>query len=427
MNLGVAFRSRRRSDRAPTFRSFASRNFRLFFTGQLISQVGNWLTTIATTLFVLHLTGSGIAIGVLTACQFAPMLVFGLWAGVIIDRTDKRKLLLGTQVVAALQSVALAVLAFSGDPQLVAIYAVAFIGGCVVAIDSTTRRAFVVELVDESLVTNAVSLNSALMTSARVVGPVVAGALVALFGYGWCFTIDALSYLGPMIALSLMRPAEIRRPPVVARMKHQVRDGLRYVRTVPELWIPLAMTAVISTFTLNFQVVMPLLVTETFSSTEAVFTILFSVLSIGSFLGAIWMARRISLHLAQTVFTAALLGIATLALAVAPTLAVAFPIALVMGLGMTAFITSSTANMQVAADPGKRGRVLALQGVVLLGSTPIGGPILGVVCQTWGARAGLLLGGVAALVAAGFGSWATSRRSVAHPVELEPTGLGPQT
>jgi len=412
-------RTRRGSERAPMFRSFVSRNFRLFFTGQLISQVGNWLTTIATTLFVLHLTGSAIAIGVLTACQFAPMLLFGLWAGVLIDRTDKRTLLLCTQVVAALQSVALAVLAFSGHPPLAAIYGVALVGGCVVAVDSTTRRAFVVELVDEDLVTNAVSLNSALMTSARVVGPVVAGVLVALFGYGWCFTIDALSYIGPMIALSLMRTAELRRAPVATRAKHQIRDGLRYVRTLPELWLPLAMTAIIGTFTLNFQVVMPLLVTHTFSGTETVFTILFSVLSVGSFLGALWMARRITLHLTQTVVTATLLGVSTLALAAAPTLAFAFPVALVMGLGMTAFITSGTANMQVAADPAKRGRVLALQGVVLLGSTPIGGPILGVVCQTWGARAGLVLGGVAALVAAAFGYWVTSRRTVPHPVELE--------
>lgn len=408
---GVTSRRRHRTDRAPAFRSFSSRNFRLFFTGQLISQIGNWLTTIATTLFVLHLTGSGIAIGVLTACQFAPMLIFGLWAGVLIDRADKRKLLLGTQVVAALQSLALAALAFTGDPPLAAIYGVALIGGFVLAIDTTARRAFVVELVDEDLVTNAVSLNSALATSARVVGPVVAGALVVLFGYGWCFTIDALSYIGPMVALSLMRGSDIRRSPVLVRMKHQARDGWRYVRTLPELWLPLAMTAVIGTFTFNYQVVMPLFIKHTFSSTDTMFTVMFSVLSIGSFLGAMWMARRTTLRLVQTVFTATLLGIATLALALAPTLAVAFPIAVVVGLGMTAFISSSTSTIQVAADPDKRGRVLALQGVVLLGTTPIGGPILGVVCEMWGARAGLVLGGTACLVAAAFGFWVTSRRA----------------
>lgn len=405
-------------DRAPVFRSMVVRNFRLFFAGQLVSAIGNWLTTIAATLFVLHLTDSGVAIGVLTACQFGPMLVFGLWAGAVVDRLDKRKLLVTTQFIAAAQSALFAVLAFSGDPPLGAIYAVALIGGFVVAIDTTARRAFVVELVDEDLVANAVSLNSALMTSARIVGPVVAGVLITTVGYAWCFTLDALSYIGPVVALLMMRASEIRRAPVIARGKGQIRDALRYVRSLPQLWLPLVMTAVISTFTFNFQVVLPLLVTRTFSSTDTVFTLLFSVLSVGSFLGALWMARHTTLRLAQTIFTAALLGVATLAMAVAPSLLVAFPIALVMGLGMTSFITSSTGNLQLTADAEKRGRVLALQSVVLIGSTPIGGPIVGAICQAWGARAGLLVGGVACLLAAGFGAWFAARRPMPTSIEL---------
>jgi MFS family permease len=419
----VIRRSEQHRERAPTFRSFASRNFRLFFAGQLVSAIGNWLTTIAATLFVLHLTDSGIAVGVLTACQFGPMLLFGLWAGVIVDRVDKRSLLVVTQMLAALQSTALAILAFSGEPPLAAIYGVALIGGFVVSIDTTARRAFVVEMVDEDMVINAVSLNSALMTSARVIGPVVAGVLIALVGYGWCFTLDALSYVGPTIALLMMRTAELRRAPVLVRAKRQIRDGLHYVRATPDLWLPLVMTAVIGTFTLNVQVVMPLLVTDTFSSTPTVFTIMFSVLSVGSLLGALWMARRATLGLGQTVFNATVLGVSTLAMAAAPTLGIAFPVALAMGLGMTAFITSSTSNVQLAAEPEKRGRVLALQSVVLIGSTPIGGPILGVVCETWGARAGLLLGGVACLLAAAFGLWVTTRAHSARAADTVP-GLG---
>jgi MFS family permease len=419
----VIRRSNRRHERAPTFRSFASRNFRLFFGGQLVSAIGSWLTTIAATLFVLHLTDSGIAVGVLTACQFGPMLLFGLWAGVIVDRVDKRKLLVVTQLVAALQSAALAVLAFSGDPPLLAIYGVALVGGFVVSIDTTARRAFVVEMVDEDMVINAVSLNSAIMTSARVIGPVVAGILIALVGYGWCFALDALSYIGPTVALLMMRTSELRRAPVLVRAKRQIRDGLHYVRAKPDLWLPMVMTAIISTFTLNFQVVMPLLVTDTFSSTPTVFTIMFSVLSVGSLLGALWMARRATLGVGQTVINATLLGAATLGMAAAPTLGIAFPVALIMGLGMTSFITSSTSNVQLASDPDKRGRVLALQSVVLIGSTPIGGPLLGIVCETWGARAGLLLGGVSCLLAAGFGTWVIAR---AHPARAADTvaGLG---
>ena len=410
--------ARYEGDRAPVFRSMVVRNFRLFFTGQLVSAIGNWLTTIAAPLFVLHLTGSGVAIGVLTACQFGPMLVFGLWAGAVVDRIDKRKLLLTTQFIAAAQSALFAALAFSGDPPLAAIYAVALIGGFVVAIDTTARRAFVVELVDEDLVANAVSLNSALMTSARVVGPVVAGVLITTVGYAWCFTLDALSYIAPVVALLMMRASEISRAPVLARGKGQIRAALVYTRSLPQLWLPIVMTAVIGTFTFNFQVVMPLLVTRTFSSTDTAFTLLFSVLSVGSVLGALWMARHTTLRLAQTVLSASLLGIATLAMAFAPSLAVAFPIALVMGLGMTAFITSSTGNLQLTAEPEKRGRVLALQSVVLIGSTPIGGPILGVVCQAWGARAGLLVGGVACLLAAGFGAWVVARRPTPTSIEL---------
>jgi len=419
----VIRRTGRRREPAPTFRSFASRNFRLFFLGQLVSAVGNWLTTIAATLFVLHLTHSGIAVGLLTAFQFGPMLLFGLWASLIVDRVDKRSLLVVTQLIAACQSAALAVLAFSGSPPVAAIYGVALLGGFVVSIDATARRAFVVEMVDEDMVINAVSLNSALMTSARVVGPVFAGVLIALVGYGWCFTLDALSYIAPTVALLMMRASELRRAPVLVRAKRQIRDALGYVRATPDLWLPIVMTAIIGTFTLNFQVVMPLLVTETFDSTPTVFTIMFSVLSIGSLLGALWMARRATLGLTQTVFNATLLGVAALGLAAAPTLGIAFPIALVMGLGMTAFIAASTTNVQLAAEPEKRGRVLALQSVVLIGATPIGGPILGVVCETWGARAGLVLGGMAALLAAGIGLWVTVHAHSARAADTV-AGLG---
>jgi MFS family permease len=406
------------------FRSMSTRNFRLFFVGQLVSAIGNWLTMIASTLFVLHLTDRGMAVGLLTACQFGPLLLFGLWAGAIVDRVDKRRLLVATQIVAAMQSAALAALAFHGDPPLTAIYAVTLAGGCIIAIDSTARRAFVVELVDEDLVTNAVSLNSAIMTSARVVGPVFAGLLVSLFGYGWCFTLDALSYVGPTMALLLMRSSEIRRAPVITRATGQVRAALSYVATVPELWLPMVMTAVIGTFTLNFQVIMPLLVKKTFAGTDSVFTWLFSVLSVGSFLGSLWIARRTTLPLAQTVGTATLLGVATLALAATPTLAVAFPIALVIGFGMTAFITSSTGNMQLTADAEKRGRVLALQSVVLIGTTPIGGPILGLVCDAWGPRAGLVLAGTACLFACALGVAVAARHAATRPrgsVQLDPT------
>jgi MFS family permease len=394
-----------------TFRSFEIRNFRLFFTGQLISQVGNWLTLIAQTLLVLQLTGNGFDVGILTACQFAPVLIIGAWAGLVADRSDKRRLLLVVQTIAMMQSFALAALAFMGNPPVIAIYAVALVGGFTVAFDNPARRAFVVEMVPEDHVQNAVSLNSAVMTSARVVGPALAGLLIHVAGYGWCFTLDALSYLAVLAALWMMRTSELRPAPVAERAKGQVREGLRYARRVPELWVPLVMMAVIGTLAYNFQVVMPLFVERTFNGNEAAFTLLYSVLSIGSLVGALATARRRTISIRHVVMTAAAFGCAMLAFAASPSLAAAFPIGLLVGGTSIAFMTSSTAIVQVESDPSMRGRVLALQAIVFLGSTPIGGPIVGAICDEFGARAGFVVGGIAALAAGAWGYLACRARA----------------
>jgi MFS family permease len=394
-----------------TFRSFEIRNFRLFFSGQLISQVGNWLTLIAQTLLVLQLTGNGFDVGILTACQFAPVLIIGAWAGLVADRSDKRRLLLIVQTIAMMQSFALAGLAFMGNPPVIAIYAVALVGGFTVAFDNPARRAFVVEMVPEDHVQNAVSLNSAVMTSARVVGPALAGLLIHVAGYGWCFTLDALSYLAVLAALWMIRTSELRPAPVAERAKGQVRAGLRYARRVPELWVPLVMMAVIGTLAYNFQVVMPLFVERTFGGNEAMFTLLYSVLSIGSLAGALATARRRTISIRHVVVTAVAFGCAMLAFSASPSLASAFPIGLLVGATSIAFMTSSTAIVQVESEPSMRGRVLALQAIVFLGSTPIGGPIVGAICDEFGASAGFVVGGIAALAAGAWGYLACRARA----------------
>ncbi len=394
-----------------TFSSLKYRNFRLFFSGQIISQVGNWLTLVAQTLLVLKLTNSGLMVGLLTGCQFAPVLLFGAWAGLVADRSDKRRLLMIVQTFAMVQSFALAGLAFMGNPPVAAIFAVAFCGGVATAFDNPARRAFVVEMVPETNVQNAVSLNSALMTSSRIVGPALAGLLISTVGYGWCFTIDGLSYIAVLVALWMMRPADLRRPPVAKRGKGQVREGLRYVRTVPDLWIPLVMMAIIGTLSFNFQVVLPLFATRTFGGDAATFTLLLSVISVGSLTGALLTARRKTVELRHVIVAAAGFGVSMLALAAVPTLALAFPVAVLMGFVSIAFMTASTAIVQVRSDPSMRGRVLALQAIVFLGSTPIGGPIVGGISQELGARAGLVVGGLAGLAAAGWGLLA-GRRSL---------------
>ena len=397
--------------RGGTFASMRIRNFRLFFTGQLISQVGNWLTLIAQTLLVLKLTNSGLALGLLAACQFGPVLLIGAWAGLVADRSDKRKLLLAVQTFAMAQSFALAALAFMDRPPLVALYAVAMCGGFATAFDNPARRAFVVEMVPETHVQNAVSLNSALMTGSRVVGPALAGLLIHTVGYGWCFIVDGLSYIAVLIGLWMMRTSELRERPISPRGKGQVRAGLRYVRTVPDLFIPLMMMAIIGTFTFNFNVVMPLLIKRTLHGDDRTFTLVYSVISVGSLIGALASARRITITVRQVVVSAMAFGGAMILLAVTPSLAFTFPIGVLVGASSIAFMTSSTALVQVRADPSMRGRVLALQAIVFLGSTPIGGPILGAVCQVFSPRIGVLVGGVAALVAGIYG-WHATR--VAH-------------
>jgi MFS family permease len=386
-----------------TFRSFGVRNFRLFFGGQLISQVGNWLTLVAQTLLVLKLTDSGYALGALAAAQFGPVLVLGAFAGLVADRSDKRRLLIIVQALAMLQSFVLAALAFTDDPPLLAIYFVALFSGIATAFDNPARRSFVVEMVPEEHMNNAVSLNSALMTGSRVFGPALAGLLVTTVGFGWCFLIDAVSYVAVIVALWRMNPAELRRAPVTPKGKGQIREGLRYARSIPELFVPLVMTAVIGTLAFNFQTVLPLFTTRDLDGTDVTFTWLLSVVSVGSFIGALATARRTTIDVRVVSRNAVVFGLALVLLTFAPNQPSAYAIGFLVGLGSITFMTAATAITQLAADPSMRGRVLALQAIVFLGSTPIGGPIVGAISETLGARYGIALGAVATLAAAGYG------------------------
>ena len=397
--------------RIGTFASLRIRNFRLFFGGQLISQIGNWLTLIAQALLVFKLTDSGIALGLLAACQFGPVLVLGAWAGLVADRSDKRKLLLVVQTFAMVQSFALAFIAFMDQPSVAAIYVVAVLGGVATAFDNPARRAYVVEMVPEANVQNAVSLNSALMTGARVVGPALAGLLISTVGYGWTFVADAVSYLAVILCLVMMRTRENRPHLVTPRGKGQVREGMRYVRGLPELFVPLVMMAIIGTFAFNFQTVMPLLIKRTLHGNDRTFTLIYSVISVGSLVGALLSARRTSVTIRHIIMSAFGFGVAMLLLAVTPNVPFTYPIGILVGVSSITFMTTSTAIMQLRSDPSMRGRVLALQAIVFLGSTPIGGPILGWVCQNFGARAGVAIGGVSAIVAGVYGMRAVTLES----------------
>ena len=409
---------------ADTFRSLHTRGFRLFFIGQGISQIGNWLTLIAQALLVLELTDSGVALGLLAAAQFGPVLLFGGYAGLIADRIDKRRLLLVVQAFAMVQSFVLAALAFMDDPPVAAIYVVAAFGGLATAFDNPARRSFVVELVPQDQITNAVSLNSALMTGSRVIGPALGGLLVATAGFGWAFALDGLSYVAVLVALWRIDPAEIRKAPVTPRGKGQVRAGLRYAWSLPELRVPLVMMTVIGTLAFNFQTVLPLFAVRDLDGTELTFSLLMSVVSVGSLAGALRAARRVDVQVRTVSLAAIGFGVSMLALAVAPGTAFAFAAGVVMGFTSISFMTSSTAIVQLRSDPTMRGRVLALQAIVFLGSTPIGGPILGWISEQAGARWGLVVGGLATLGAAVYG-FAAIRRVDAPRGAARPPGEPP--
>lgn len=387
-----------------TFRSLRHRNFRLFFAGQLISQTGTWLSMVTQTLLVLHLTDSAIALGLLTAVQFGPMLVLGAWAGAVADRADKRRLLITVQALSMGQSLVLGLLVLGGQASVGVVFVLAAAQGVLTAFDNPTRRSFVVEMVPRTDLPNAVSLNSAVMTGSRVVGPAAAGALVLLVGYGWPFIIDGLSYLAVLAGLAMMRPSELHRSEPAPRRPGAVREGLRYMRGEPKIFVPLVMMALIGTFAFNFQVTVPILVTGPLGGGMGTFTLLFSVLSMGSLVGALWTARRTEVTARQLIQAAAAFGVTMVLLALSPSLPFAFASAVLLGLASIAFMTSSTAIVQVLAEPEYRGRVLAIQAMVFLGSTPIGGPIVGWLTDAAGPRAGIGLGALACFAAAAYGA-----------------------
>lgn len=408
---------RLRALRSETFASLRTRNFRLFVVGQLVSQSGSWLTLIAQTLLVLRLTGnSGTAVGGLTAFQFGPVLLLGAYGGAVADRYDKRRMLLATQTLAMLQSFALGAVVFAGVASVPVVYALAAVQGVITAFDNPSRRAFVVEMVPGDQVNNAVSLNSAVMTGSRVVGPAAAGALVLSVGYGWCFTLDAVSYLAVIYGLWRMDPAALHPAPPRARRPGDVRDGLRYIRSRRDLFVPLVMMAIIGTLAFNFSVTLPLLVKRSLHGSDGTFTVLFSILSVGSLAGALFTARRTEVTGRQLVGAAALFGVAMLGLAASPSLAVGLPVTVALGFASVMFMTASTAIVQIGAGPEYRGRVLAVQAMVFLGSTPVGGPLVGAVADAYGPRASVAIGGVACLVAAAYAARALPDRPGAEPV-----------
>ena len=383
---------------ADTFRSLQHRNFKIFFITQGISFIGTWIQLAAQTLLVYRLTDSGTALGLLTAIQFTPTMLLGAWSGVIVDRYDKRRIMRVTATVMMLTATVLATVVALDVVTVPIVYGLAALFGLANTFDNPARRTLVNDLVPESEVVNAVALNSTLITSARIIGPAIAGALITTVGISWCFGLNALSFIPVLLGLHRMDASTFRSRPV-ARAKGQLRAGLRYAMSIDELRVPLLLMAVVGTLSFNFVVLLPLLAERDLGGSDVTYTVLTSFFGIGSLLGSLRMARLATIDTRFLGRSSLVLGIACTALAYAPNVPVAAAILLPAGFASIGVLSGGNAVLQVAASAEMRGRVLALYTVVFLGSTPIGGPIAGWTAQRYGAPAGLLLGSIAAMVA----------------------------
>jgi len=383
---------------ANMFSSLSVRNYRIFFLVQLISVSGTWMQQVAQAWLVLKLTGSGVALGITAALQFLPTLLFASFGGLTADRTDKRKLLMITQLTSGLLALLLAALTLSGRVQLWMVWGLAFSLGMVSSFDNPTRQSFVVEMVGRERLTNAVSLNSAVFTSARVVGPALAGVLIALVGTGWCFLYNGLSYLPVVAGLALMRPSELFRSEPLRRSRGQLVEGLRYAWSHPGLRTPLLMMAVIGTLSLNFSVILPLMATEVFHGGSSAFGLLFSTMGVGALMGALLSAARSSPTQRLLATAAVAFGALMTAAAVMPNFPLEIAALLPMGLFMVTLQATANSLLQLNAQPSFRGRIMALYVTVFIGTTPIGGPIVGFIAEHFGARTAMAVGGLAALL-----------------------------
>jgi MFS family permease len=398
-----------------TFRSLRQRNFRLYFAGQIVSVSGTWMQGIAQAWLVLDLTGSGVALGVTTALQFAPMLLLGGFGGVIADRFDKRHLLLATNTAAAILAVALGVLVAADLAAVWNVYLLALLLGFVNAVDNPARQTFVLEMVGPANLQNAVSLNSVVMNVSRVVGPAIGGLLIASVGLTACFFVNAASYLAVLGALAAMDVGALLPTPTVERRRGQLVEGYRYVWSTPELRALLLMMAAIGTIAFNFNVVLPLLATRDFGTGAGGFGALTAVLGAGAVVGALSTASLRTVSYPRLCALAGVLGVSILAVAAAPTLPLVVVALFAMGVAAFAFVSSANSTLQLTAAPEMRGRVMALYAIAFLGTTPIGSPAVGWIAEAGGPRTALAVGGLVSLVAAAAAARALGRRP-AQPV-----------
>ena len=394
-----------------TFSSLQFFNYRLWFAGAIVSNVGTWMQRIAQDWLVLTVLthDSGVAVGVTTALQFLPFLFLSPYAGVLADRVDPRKLLIATQAAAATLGVALGVLVLSGHVELWHVYLAALLLGIVSAFDGPVRQTFVTSLVPTDYLGNAVGLNSASFNGARLIGPAVAGLVIAAVGTGWVFVINGLTFVATIIALLAMHKDELLPQDRASRKKGQIKEGFRYVRRRADILVIMAVVGVVSTFGLNFQLTSALMARTEFNKGPGEYGILGSILAIGSLTGALLAARRPRPRLRIIVGSAGLFGIFSGAMALMPTFESYALASIPVGFAALTMLATSNAWIQTTTAPKMRGRVMSLYMLVLLGATPIGSPLVGWIGETFGARWAIGIGSITAILVAVGAAWWSKR------------------
>ncbi len=410
------FAVRARGALSTTFRSLSTRNYRLFAAGQVVSNTGTWMQRIAQDWLVLTLTHSGTALGVVTALQFLPILLLSMWGGTLADRYRKRTMLMVTQTTMGVLALILAALTISGAIAVWQIYLFALAMGTVAAVDTPVRQSFVVEMVGPEQLQNAVSLNSANFNLARVVGPTVAGLMIGLFaverlGCGWVFAVNAISYAAVVAGLAAIRVRDLSPAKRIKRGKGQQREGLRYLRSRPDLLAVLFTVAIFGTFGLNFPVLTPLFTTEVFHSGASSYGLVSAAMAVGSLAGALLAARRGTARVRIVIIGTAVFGVLEAVAAAMPSFFLFGVVLVVVGLFSLTVATTANAVMQTTVAPELRGRVMGVYLLVFMGGTPVGSPLVGWMSGAVGVRWTLAATGLLCVLGAAAAAWALLRRT----------------
>jgi MFS family permease len=392
------------------FAALSSRSYRIYISGQSLANTGAWMQSIAQDWLIFNLTHSSTAVGVTMALQFLPLLLLGLPAGAVADRLSRRRILLTTQSLNAVATLALAAMTVAGAVRPAHVYAFALLSGLVFAFDGPARQSFVTEVVPESRLRAAIALNAAVFQATRLIGPAIASLLIVSVGTGWVFAVNAVCYLGPTIGLLLLRPGDLQPAPAASKARSTVASAVRYLRGRPDVLWTIFLVGMLGTFGLNFPIVLTAMAKSTFGGNASTYGLFNIVLGLGSAAGAVLAGAGTRPGARAIIASAALFGTLQVVAALAPDLGIFLVLLVAMGFVNLVCQAMANASVQLAVDPELRGRVMGLYMLAFIGGTPLGAPVIGAVTSHFGARTGMLVCGVVPVLAAVVVARATARR-----------------